>query len=296
MLHALHPALQRLIWERGLISPDEVDITFEAPTRERIDRLTRPAINLFLFDLEENNDLRQTNWQVGRENGHATRHQPPRRVDLRYMVSALTTEIEDEHALLWRTLVTLLKYPELPEELLPEAITALALPVATKVNPGGEGRRLLDLWSALGAPPRSALCYSVTVPVDLDLVISAPVVLTRTARYRRTAGGDAPTETRVHIGGVVRTREGAALAGVRVALVERAAESVVTDAAGRYTLRNVPQGEVPLSATLPTGVTWSTTVMVPSDDYDILVEDLTAAAPHPVARGAQRSRKRDEQS
>jgi hypothetical protein len=47
MLLDLHTALQRLLYERGNISSKEVDITFEAPTRERIDKLTRPTINVF---------------------------------------------------------------------------------------------------------------------------------------------------------------------------------------------------------------------------------------------------------
>src|SRR5947208_13954480 len=105
MLLAIHNTLQRLIYERGRINPNEVGIQFEAPTRERIDKLTRPTVNLFLFDLQENTELRQSNYEVTRNNGRAERRLVPRRFDLRYMVSALTTSVEDEHQLLWRVLV-----------------------------------------------------------------------------------------------------------------------------------------------------------------------------------------------
>ncbi len=67
MLLELHNTIQRLIYERGNISPREVDITFEAPTRERIDKLMRPTINLFLFDLQENTDLRQSDFETNAE-------------------------------------------------------------------------------------------------------------------------------------------------------------------------------------------------------------------------------------
>src|SRR5436189_27331 len=102
MLLELNNTLQRLIYERGSISPREVDITFEAPTRERIDKLTRPTICLFLFGMQENAELRQSNFQTTRNNGKAERRLEPRRYEMRYMVSALTNSIEDEHQLLWR--------------------------------------------------------------------------------------------------------------------------------------------------------------------------------------------------
>src|SRR5688500_15689657 len=95
-------ALQQLLWSMGQIDSEEVDIRFEAPTKDWVASLTRPTINLFLFDVQENTEKRETNVQTIRSNGKAERRMPPRRFDLRYMVSALTTEIEDEHQLLWR--------------------------------------------------------------------------------------------------------------------------------------------------------------------------------------------------
>lgn len=72
MLLELHNTIQRLLYERGNISPHEVDITFEAPTRERIDKLIRPTINLFLFDLQENTELRQSDFERTRNNGRGS--------------------------------------------------------------------------------------------------------------------------------------------------------------------------------------------------------------------------------
>src|SRR5437660_12211936 len=100
MLADLHDALRRLLYELGQISPLEVDVRFEAPTRQWIERLTRPTIDFFLCDLKENVDLRATQFQTNRGNGHAERRAPPRRIDLQYMVSALATDIDDSHRLL----------------------------------------------------------------------------------------------------------------------------------------------------------------------------------------------------
>src|SRR5256886_9312651 len=183
MLLELHNTLQRLLYERGLISPREVDITFEAPNRERIDKLTRPTINMFLFDLQENIELRQSNFETTRNNGRAERRTAPRRFDLRYMVSVLTTEVEDEHQLLWRVLLTLVRHPQFPPELLSEELRVLEPVLTTQVSRADEGQRLSGVCTALGVPPHPALYYVVTVPVDMNVVIEAPLLLTCTARY-----------------------------------------------------------------------------------------------------------------
>ena len=97
MIADLHPAIRHLLFSRGLIPSDEVDVRFERPTKEWLDSLVRPTINLYLFDIEENTDLRQTNMPVMRGSGGATYRMPPRRFDLRYMVTAFTTCIFKRH-------------------------------------------------------------------------------------------------------------------------------------------------------------------------------------------------------
>jgi hypothetical protein len=251
MLLTLQGILRRLLYERGQISEQEVDIIFEAPTQERVERIWQPTISLFLYAISENVELRQHSYQTVSGNGRAERRPAPRRFDLRYMVSALSSEIEDEHQLLWRALTTLVRYPQLPDELLPEEVRALAVPLVTKVCQEDEHQQLLGLWSALGAQPRPALAYTVTVPVEVLTVREAPLVLTRTARYTRLRSEEV-LETGIQVGGVVRNRSGEALAGVRVLLEGRVEESV-TDAAGRFVLRNMPPQRATLRLVPPGG-------------------------------------------
>lgn len=248
MLLELQHILQRLLYERGQISPQEVEIRFEAPTQERIDRLLQPTINLFLFEVTENVRLRQSGYQTLRENGRAERRPIPKRFDLHFMVSALSSEVDDEHLLLWRVLTTLTRYAQLPEELLPEEIRLLAMPLVTQLCQSEESSRLLGVWNALGTQPRPALAYTVTVPVELATVDEAPLVLTRVARYLQRSAGEQISEVGRQIGGVVRTQRGAPVVGARVSIAGRASESV-TDSEGRFVLRNVPGGQVSLRIT-----------------------------------------------
>lgn len=281
MLLELHTTLQRLLYERGQIDPRDIDITFEAPTRERIERLAKPTLNLFLFDVQENTDLRQSSFQNSKQNGRVERRMLLRRFDLRYMVSALTTSVEDEHALLWRALLTLVQHPVIPGELLSEEMRALEPPLSTRVMQTTEGQNQFSLWTALGVQPHPALYYIVTTPVDMHMVIDAPLILTRTARYGRIHGETSAIESDIQIGGMVRSTAGEPLTGIRVALEGSALESQ-TNAEGRFTLRGVSPGNIHLRVTRADGSHKIVPVQVPEplpgaapqleSSYDIVLE------------------------
>lgn len=270
MLTELHATLRTLLYDRGLIDRGEVEIAFDAPAKPWIGARTRPTLNFFLYDIEENTDLRNTAMQTTRGNGVGVHRMAPRRFDLRFMVSAITTVIEDEHLLLWRALATLMKYPTIPTELVPESARVYDLPVVTKVTKPDDSPRPLDIWSALETPPRPALLYVVTLPVDLEVALEAPLVLTRTTRYLRIGDG-AVAEHGVHIGGVVRDRKGKPLAGARVAAAGQVFEAT-TSSEGEFVLPDVGTGSVTLRVLRDGRPEKRVTFEIPSDRYEIVVD------------------------
>ncbi len=245
MLPALHRSLQRLIYAKGTIDQREVEISFEAPTREFIDRLTRPTLSLFLYDVQENLDLRQSNVETTRVNGRALHRLFSRRFDLHYMVSALTTSIDDEHALLWRALVTLIRHPQIPVDLLEAELSTLDPQPVGHIQRENDIQKQFSAWGALDVPPHPAFCYVITVPVELDPIGEAPLVLRRTTHYSGIQTTHEIRETRHQLGGVVRDAQGAPLAGVSVALVGSAQERL-TGPEGQFLLRDVPAGTLQL--------------------------------------------------
>src|SRR5262245_35297622 len=114
MIDDLDEALRQLLTRDLPIKNGEIDISFDQPKRELSARLSRPTLNLFLYDLAENKKLRQANpgmWEIEHDsNGQATKRRREVRVDLRYMITAWATEAEDEHRLLTRTLLALFRY------------------------------------------------------------------------------------------------------------------------------------------------------------------------------------------
>jgi hypothetical protein len=339
MFLALHDSIKQLILDQGRLPTGEVDVTFETPARAWVDSLTCPTINLFLFDLSENTELRHPDMQAGRGNGRTSWRMPPRRFDLRYLVGAFSSFSADEHLLLWRTLATLLKHPQFPPAVLAvamreimrrrgalgsgepiaaaqgdtltsanlrafaEAIQVdgwseervhrlkaelLALvpdpPLTTQIVKPDEGPRLIDLWSALDLPPRPALLYTVTAPLDLELEFVAPLVLTRTLRYTRSTPVDEATgagispgrvvtiDSSVQIAGVVRDRGGQPVAGAAVGVEGRALETIA-DHQGRFTLARLERGRVTLWATREGGRRQSVPIEIPSEAYDITLDE-----------------------
>lgn len=272
MLAELHTSLQHLLRERGLLDARDVAIEFDPPTKAWIASRTRPTLNLFLFDMQENTELRQTGVETTRKNGRGIHRMPPRRYDLRYLVSALTTDVVDEHLLLWRTLVTLMKHPVLPDDILPEGIRLLDVPVQAKVTRPDDGPRPLDVWSALESAPRPALVYVVTVPIDLEMAIDAPLVFTRTARYGRVGDPGASVDVGTHIGGVVRDRAGLPVSGAQVSVEGRVSPEATTNTAGEFILAGVPPGAVTLRVVRESKAPKLVKVEIPSASYEIVAD------------------------
>lgn len=270
MLSDLHNAIRNLLFERGKLPALEVDVRFEAPSKEWINSLVRPTISVFLYDVQENLELRYTSFQTRREGTRSFTKADPRLFDFRFMVSVLSSEIADEHAIFYRVLYTLLKNAELPREALTEALLASPIGVITRVDqPSETSSRLTDIWSALEVPPRPALAYVVTLPVDTEETFESALVLTRTARYRPTISGlGRLEELGYHIGGTVRDKTGGAVSGAGVTL-EGTAQAVITDPEGRFVFASVPRGAARVSVSIGAGVPTAFELTVPSVSYDL---------------------------
>lgn len=273
MLADIHEGLRRLIFERGQIDPRYVDVEFETPSREWLGGLNRPTVNFFLFDLQENTALRQSSLEVVRgEGNHSVRRLPPRRFELHYQVTAISEETRDQHEILWRVMVTLLRHHQLPEDYVPVRARCGGLPLLARVGQPEDHPRLRELWTGLGSAPRPALLYALTVPVDLETALEAPVVLTRTTRYAPLSGGPrAWSEAPYRIGGRVLDRQGAPLEGVMVWREDSALDGEVTDREGRFVLAGVPPGELRLRVARAGEGPRRFVLQVPSDRYEIVL-------------------------
>jgi len=152
---------------------EQVTISFATPDDQFPPAsVTLPAIDLFLYDVRENRELRSNEWLVERRsNGMVSKQRPPVRVDCSYLITvwasqSSTTPAQDEHRLLGEVMKVLLRHPTMPAEVLQGSLGDQEPPLPSNVLQPGLLQSLGEFWQALGGKPKASLHLSVTVGVE----------------------------------------------------------------------------------------------------------------------------------
>jgi len=252
----------------------EVDVSFDAPDREWSGRLTRPTINLFLYDVRENKDLHEAMWEVSRDakNGSVSRRKLPLRINSIYNVTVWARAPEDEHRLLWRVLAALSRHATLPAELAQGGLKDQPFPVLSRVAQPEQARtNPADLWQAVDNRIRPSLTYVVTLALEPDQVFVSPMVFTVGTELRPNLKREGDAVELLRVGGRVFDRKDATpIPKAKVVWRERGAEAL-TDPNGAFAFNRVPRGKLTLVVTAPGRKEVSKLADVPSSNYDIEV-------------------------
>ena len=164
---------------------DHVAVSFAAPDSQFPPAaVPLPAINLFLYDVRENRDLRNTEWLVERrDEGTAFRRRAPVRVDCSYLVTAWPSDAvpdpsQDEHHILGEVMKVLLRHPVIPETMLQGSLSGQDPPLPAITIQPSELQSWGDFWQAIGSKPKAALNYKVTIgiPVGAPVETERPVI------------------------------------------------------------------------------------------------------------------------
>jgi hypothetical protein len=170
MIHEVDTAIRALV-RRDAANGADVEVTFDAPTREWAAKRTSPTVDLYLFDIREDTGRRRVEPEPVRDDEGVVvgRRRPPRRYRLSYLVTAWTQRPEDEHRLLSSVLNAFLPHEELPRDLLEGGLAEQGDPVFCAIGlPPPPERSIGEIWSAMGGELKPSL----------ELVLSAPFVLT----------------------------------------------------------------------------------------------------------------------
>ncbi len=181
MIELFDETLKALVEREVVGDGGQVEVAFEAPTKEWAARRNAPTLDLYLYDIREDLDRRETQWEpVRNERGDKVGRQPPgRRFRLSYLVTAWTQRPEDEHRLLSACLGTFLRHESMPPAELTGALARQTLPVLLTIAlPPGPDRSLADVWTALGGELKPSLDLVALVPFPVELVeTAAPPVI-----------------------------------------------------------------------------------------------------------------------
>lgn len=121
-------------------------------------------VNLFLYDVRENRDLRTNDWEDVRDGPKITRRRAPRRIDCSYLITAWAGDPLSEHLLLGQVMETLIRHAVIPESFLVGSLRGQALP--TSLLQASTLQSLGEYWQALDNKPRAVLNYTITISVD----------------------------------------------------------------------------------------------------------------------------------
>jgi hypothetical protein len=242
---------------KALLGQDLVntDILFDRPSDPY--QHDKTVVNLFLYDIRENVELRSSEVIVERKNDQAIFHPAPRRVACTYLVTAWPTGGTElalqEHRLLSQVLQILSRYPKIPASFLKGSLVGQEPPLPMITAQADGLKNPAEFWTALGNKLRPSLTVTVTISMDVFAPQTAAIVITEEIDIgARTSPGEetvqpATLEKFFRIGGRVTDAAHAPVPGATILVVERGSTST-TDAEGYYRIGPIPSGNYTLRA------------------------------------------------
>lgn len=268
-----------LLMELG--SPLAFDLSFAIPGKDFAPiSAARNTLNLYLYDIRENRDLRAVAPYLLRHPGGRIERKfpPPARIQASYCITAWSPAMAasganpslDEHRLLALVLRALLRHPELPPAALVGTLAGQALPPPTIAGLPQSDKAINDFWSAIGGQLRPSIDFRVTLSLDYLDPVEGPMVSTSFLQITQPGGA----EEKIQIGGQVR--DGSAspkpIANAWVRL-DATAATAISDENGCFVFQNVARGnhEIRVRAVGYTDFVGTIQVPSPLGHYDVVL-------------------------
>lgn len=220
MLHLLDEALEAMV--RSRLANPGVDVSFHAPDGDWSAGISRPTVNLYLWDLRPSDEAAMGIETVQDDDGRVVRKPMNPRIELRYLITAWASSERDEHQLLGALVSALSRPIQMDPDMLSDGLRAIT-PLPTVSLATREPGDRADFWTALGGRYHAGLDLLVKASVDPGVVWdTAPPPSSveletedrrepaRRSRSRRVAGVVRDPDA---VGAVVRTHRGRGTVG-----------------------------------------------------------------------------------
>lgn len=243
MFDALDASLTQLINDAPATEMPELhnaDVVFVTP--EHAFAPGQPTVDLFLYEVRENRNLRDSRPLVERNGDHFTTRPAPLRVDGAYIVTTWAAgqpgpaRVAAEHQLLGQALSWLSRFATLPGRYLQGVLGSpdRIYPPPILVAQSDPNQQAGDFWVAMGIPPRPAFGLTVTVELEMGGPEQGDLVASRMA----TVSGDVQW---IGIGGRIVSIAGDAIADAVVDILDLSLRTR-SDPDGRYAFPRVVPG------------------------------------------------------
>lgn len=163
MIHHVDRALEQFFRDVVAVPAATIDISFRTPDPAWTAGLTRPTIDVFLWDISKSDPVKHAgiDEEDNPANGRRRRRPPSPVITLRYLVTVWTREHRDEHELLGTVLTSVLGHSRIPDAVLPDALAGTRCSMAVADD---DTHFPHELWSGPGV--KAAVNLQVAVPVD----------------------------------------------------------------------------------------------------------------------------------
>ncbi len=212
MIQFIDEAIETLLRREVPLPEPSVDISFAAPDRAWGAGLTRPTVNVFLWDVRRSLSRMTAGLAQKSADGQVARRPVDPVVDLRYLVTAWASEHRDEHQLLGSVLRCLLANSSVPAAYVPPQVppsSPLSVSLASE-----ESRVPGEFWSSLDGRLKPGLQVVVSLSLnvyDWAAAAAPPGEISLASSSMEVA--PAPPGTRAPGGAEVAPRPGALTAG-----------------------------------------------------------------------------------
>lgn len=166
MIQDLDDTIKELLVQKVPIDISTVEINFAMPTKEWIAGVTKPTVNIFLYDLRENHELRSNEEYLSRNSTTGTGMRSPVRIDMTYLITVWSSDVSDEHRLLGKVLTALLRYPVLPPEVLKGSLASQDFPLRAWIAQPDRTPNVWDFWGGIDGKLKAGISYVVTLALS----------------------------------------------------------------------------------------------------------------------------------
>jgi hypothetical protein len=276
MIRDLSETLRRLLVQSGL----EAEVVFDCPAEAF--KPTQTTVDLFLYDVRENVELRNNEPIVERQNRQARIRRPPLRVACSYLITAWPGGVTgdelalQEHQLLGRVLQTLAQHPTIPDQVLPNNLKGQDPPWPMVILHPDASKNMSEFWTSLGNKLRPSLTVTVTINMDITATPEVtPLVQVSQTRLQEQTTPNAVEESFRISGRVLNTATPPQpIKNATVVLVETGL-TATTDADGYYSLGSISAGTYSLRVEFNSIVTVRQGVAIPPSegmDYNVQLD------------------------
>jgi len=221
-IHIIGETLKNYISEASSVL--DSDISLMLPKKKWVDSpsIENPKVNIYLFEIKENLELRENEWQTTHSvNGSIQKKKPDVRIDLFYIMTfygqvpespnAVIGAVEEEQRYLSEVLSIVYNHDYIPQEFFIDndgnpILNVPDIPISVTRPKFLEGEGGVQLWSAIDQYVKPAIYLKVTIPINLKQQIEEAMVFSKIFKYgfyknKKYIPSD---EENIDFGGIIR--------------------------------------------------------------------------------------------